>query len=35
MYTKDLNLIDCVHVYLAFAAQSHCRVLWDFQPTCN
>ena len=22
---------DCVHVYLAFAAQSHCHVLWN----CN
>ena len=38
MYTKNVNsmswpyvyiLSDCVHVYLAFAAQSHCYVLWN------
>jgi len=38
MYTKNMNsmswpylsiLSDVVHVYLAFAAQSHCHVLWN------
>ena len=38
IYTNNVNsmswpylyiLSDCVHVYLAFAAQSHCHVLWN------